>query len=107
MARQYSAKTFIRKVPNLLLRQYCERRGICLAINWDILGEPEADVVFDALEALADEQRKGSGSDFTMINELAWGAGIRAILEEATFWGKDWSADFEKMENDYERAFWT
>ncbi len=42
-----------------------------------------------------------------MINELACGAGIRAILEEAAFWGKDWSADFEKMENDYERAFWT
>ncbi len=42
-----------------------------------------------------------------MINELACGAGTRAILEEATFWGKDWSAAFEEMENDYERAFWT
>ncbi len=36
MARQYSAKTFIRRVPNLLLRQYFERRGICLAIDWDL-----------------------------------------------------------------------
>ena len=30
-----------------------------------------------------------------------------AILEEAAFWGLDWSADFEELSSPYECAFWT
>lgn len=54
MARQYSAKTFIRKDPNLLLKSYFESRHIDLPIDWDGLGETVANCVFDALEALTD-----------------------------------------------------
>lgn len=107
MARQYSAKNFIRKVPNPLLEQYFRERRIDLGVDWDDLDETDAAPVFDAIQALPDAQRGAVESDFTMINELACGAGVRSILEEAAFWGKDWSADFEAMENDYERAFWT
>jgi hypothetical protein len=107
MARQYSAKNFIRKVPNRLLQQYFHDQRIDLDIDWARLGETDADAVFDAIQALPDHQRGEVESDFTMINELACSAGVAAILEEAAFWGKDWSDDFEKMENDYERAIWT
>lgn len=107
MARQYSAKNFIRKVPNSLLQQYFRERRINLGFDWDTIDETDADPIFDAVQALPDAQRGAVESDFTMINELACAAGTRAILEEAAFWSKDWSADFEKMENDYERAFWT
>lgn len=107
MARQYSAKTFIRKVPNRLLQEYFEARAIDLGVDWEALGESQADPVFDALDTVPDDQRNAVESDFTMINELACAGGTRAILEEATYWGKDWIAEFEAMENDHERAFWT
>lgn len=107
MARQYSAKNFIRKVPNYLLRQYFRERYIDLRVDWDNRLETAADPIFDAVQTLPHRQRDMVEGDFTMINELACGAGTRAILEEAAFWSKDWSADSEKMENDYERAFWT
>lgn len=107
MTRQYSAKTFFRKVPNRLLQQYFRKRRIDLSVDWGDLDETDADPVFEALQALPDDRRGRVESDFTMINELACGVGVRAILEEAAFWGKDWSVQFEQMENDYERAFWT
>jgi len=107
MSRQYSAKTFLRKVPNKLLRDYFAAVAIDLELNWDGLDETDVEPIFEAIHALTDKQRGAVESDFTNINELACENGTRAILEEAAFWRKDWSAQFAEMENSYERAFWT
>lgn len=107
MSRQYSAKTFLRKVPNKLLRDYFAAVAIDLELNWDGLVDTDVEPIFEAIHALNDKQRGAVESDFTNINELACENGTRAILEEAAFWGKDWSAQFAQMENAYERAFWT
>ncbi len=107
MARQYSTKTFLRRVPNSLLAEYFRRREIDLGIEWLGLAETDVDSIVEALQGLADGECGAVESDFSMINELACGAGVRAILEEGAFWGEDWGAAFEKMENDYARALWT
>jgi hypothetical protein len=107
MGRQYSAKTFLRNVPNHSLQQYFQKRGIDLGFNWLMLGETEVHHIFLAMEKLPPEVRSQVESDFRMVNDLAYEGGAVAILEEATLWDRDWSAQFERMGNNYERAFWT
>lgn len=107
MARQYSAKTFIRCVPSELLRRYFERVPITLPLDWDALDDAEADPIFDAIQALDDRQRSTVESDFTEINELADLKGALAILEEARLRKADWIDQFDGLENHYARAFWT
>lgn len=107
MARQYSAKSFIRSVPNELLKQYFERLLIPLALDWAALEDTDADPIFDAIQMLSDRQRATVESDFTEINELASLQGTLAMLEESEQ-RKDGLADqFEALENHYARAFWT
>ncbi|HRR86050.1 MAG TPA: hypothetical protein P5316_13655 [Phycisphaerae bacterium] len=52
MGRQYSAKTFLRNVPNDLLKQYFQKQGIDLGLDWVRLNETEVNPIFVALEAL-------------------------------------------------------
>jgi len=107
MARQYSAKTFIRNVPNELLRQYFNGVLIELPVNWDEIGDTDAEPVFDAIEMLDDRQRGTVESDFTEINELAFLPGTLAMLEEAKQRKDDLAEQFDALENHYARAFWT
>lgn len=107
MTRQYSAKTFLRNTPNDILRQYFEQRRIDPQLEWVRLHEAEVNPIFLALEQLPEQTRSTVDSDFRVINELACDDGIMAILEEAVFWGRDWSDQFAQMKNNYERAFWT
>ncbi len=107
MARQYSAKTFLRNVPNTLLEEYFKRRGIDLEFRWSRLHETEVDLIFMALEKLPDQTRGEIDTDFRMINDLCNAAGVLSILENATLWHRDLADRFAKMKNAYERAFWT
>lgn len=107
MARQYSAKTFFRNVPNILLQQYFQSRHIDLDLEWVRLHETDVDPIFLALEQIPEGMRSAIDSDFRMINDLACEAGTLALLEEAAFWGRDRSEQFAGMKTAYERAFWT
>lgn len=108
MARQYSAKTFFRRVPNRLLREYFQQRGISSDVDWETVRETDVDPLFAALEQqLPDRTQSAIESDFAMTNDLACEAGTVAILEETAYWGRDWSGQFAEMTSPYERAFWT
>ncbi len=107
MARQYSAKTFLRNVPNTLLEEYFKRRGIDLGFRWSHLHETDVDPVFLALEKLPDQTRGEIDTDFRMINDLCSAAGVLSILDHATLWQQDLGDRFASMKNAYERAFWT
>jgi len=107
MARQYSAKTFLRNVPNALLKAYFDRRGVDLGFKWDMLHETDVNPIFVAMEGLAEGVRSEIDSDLSMINDLACEDGTLAILEEAELWNDDWSDLFGGMKNAYERAMWT
>lgn len=108
MARQYSLRTFIRNIPNDLLKRYFVAKGFKrLKLDWSEIGKKDPEPVFEAIAKLTENQRAEVESDFTMINELAEAKGTRAILEEAEATGQKWAKQFAKMENDYARAFWT
>ena len=104
MARQYSAKTFLRNVPNTLLEEYFKRRGVDLGFQWSHLHETDIDPIFLALEKLPDQTRGEIDTDFRMINDLCSTAGVLSILDQATLWDHDLGARFAPMRNAYERA---
>jgi len=108
MSRVYSPKTFLRKTPNALLKAYFAKKSLLGDIDFDKLGKTKADRVMQAIERLPGGKQTETEADFRAVNEMAFPAGIRAILEEAgAFHKKDWADAFEAMKNHYERAFWT
>ncbi|MBW7905255.1 MAG: hypothetical protein LC135_05555 [Phycisphaerae bacterium] len=107
MGRQYSAKTFLRNTPNALLKQYFDRRGIDLGLDWSYLSETEVEPLFVAFEKLDDGTHSEIDADFRMVYDLACEDGVLQIVEQATLWDADVSGEFHDMRNAYERAFWT
>jgi len=107
MARQYSPRTFVRRVPNMLLQQYFRDCQIAIDIDWDSLGETDDEPIIGAIDPLPAEQAREIDGDFSQVYEMASARGVAAIVEEATLWNQDWSERFAEMGNDYERAMWT
>jgi hypothetical protein len=107
MGRQYSAKTFLRSVPNFLLKQYFEQQAIDLGLNWLMVTADNVEWVFAAMEKLPENRRCRIDSDFRLINELACERGTLAILDQAGGLRANLAERFERMKNAYERAFWT
>ena len=106
MARQYSRRTFLRQTPNATLKTYFALKGLLGDIDFDALSETEIEDVSDAIEKLPDAQRVAVDAAFEQVNEMAYGPGIEAILEEAAFRRVQWAELFAQMSGHYERAFW-
>jgi hypothetical protein len=108
MSRNYSPKTFLRKTPNHILKEYFHRKDLLNNIEFDKLGETEIDTIAQAMDALPDKQRNNIEADFQQINEMAFEKGIRVLIEEAgsVFHNIDLLPTFEPMKNHYEKAFW-
>lgn len=87
MISQYSPKHFYRKMPNVLLSQYFETKGISLEVDWSNLeGKKGVEILFEAIKAIPDEAIQSSIEvDFQNINALASDGGIRALMNEALF----------------------
>lgn len=107
MARQYSAKTFLRNVPNALLKEYFDRRGVDLGFKWDMLHETDVNPIFVAFEKLDERTRSEIETDFRMVNDLACEDGVLQILEQAALCEQPLAATLHDMRNAYERACWT
>jgi len=108
MGRNYSPKTFLRKTPNTMLKEYFAGKSLLTDIDFDSLGETEIDAIAQGLDELPEKQRTNIEAEFRQINEMACDLGVRVLIEEATspFHGVDFSGAFEQMKNHYERAFW-
>jgi len=108
MGRNYSPKTFLRKTPNAILKEYFSRRNLLTDIDFDTLGETEVEPIAQALDELPEKQRTEIEADFRLINEMSCDLGVRVLIEEAGFpiHDLDFSGTFEEMKNHYERAFW-
>jgi hypothetical protein len=108
MSRNYSPKTFLRKTPNSILKEYFKKKNPLTDINFDSLGETEIEPITQALDKLLQGQRKEVEVEFQRINEMAYEDGVRVLLEEAgsVFHNLDWSGTFAQMKNPYEHVFW-
>ena len=106
MARQYSARTFLRNTPNDLLKRYFEKRGVRFRVSWIVAHETDVNWILGELERLPDALRSSIDSDFRLINDMACETGVLALLDKAGVPDDDWSARLAGMRNNYERAFW-
>ena len=61
MISQYSPKHFYRKMPNVLLSEYFETKGISLEVDWSNLeGKKGVETLFEAIKAIPDEAIQSS-----------------------------------------------
>ena len=106
MARQYSRRTFLRRTPKAILKEYFAKKGVLGEIDFNRLNKRTGvEVLSEAIAVLPDDRREAVEADFEQINELAYARGVEAILEEAAFRRLDWGDAFAQMSNHYERAF--
>jgi len=108
MSRNYSPKTFLRKTPNALLKEYFAGKGVLGEIDFDQLGDTQVDPVIAAMEALPVRERTLIEQEFRQINELACEQGVHILLEEgqSPYHGLNLAETFGSMGSHYERAFW-
>ena len=106
MSRQYHVRAFLRDAPNVFLRRYLAEKGLGLTVDWDELGETEIKPVFEEIRDAAPEVRAQCEADFREIDAMATEGGVKTILAEARFHGKDLTAAFGEAEGDHERVFW-
>ena len=80
MANDCAPKLFLRQAENALLREYFLARGELAEIDWDNLDETEVDPVYEAWQALSEEQQEEVEQDFRDIFGLASAEGTRTLI---------------------------
>jgi hypothetical protein len=106
MTRQYSPKTFLRQVPNYLLREFFARRGLLGDIPWELQEETQVGSIYDAWQALPDSERAEVDRVFQDVHAMACEAGVRALVEEGRFHTVDLAAALDRHEGFYHKAMW-
>jgi hypothetical protein len=106
MSRQYSPKTFLRQVPNNLLKGYFDRRGLLTGVLWYLQRETEVDLIFAAWQALPDADRQAVEKDFQDIDEMACAEGIQALIEEAQFHNVNLASELGELAGYHHKAMW-
>lgn len=108
MSRNYSPRTFLRRTPNHILKEYFRRKDLFTDLDFDKLGETDIEPLFEAMDKLPGEQRNNIEAEFRQINEMAYENGILVLIEEAgsVIHNIDLLPTFEPMKNHYEKALW-
>ena len=106
MATNYSPKQFLRQVPNPLLKAFFDRRGELTDIDWDALGEMDADPVFEAWQRLPETARAQVERLFRSVSDLSSAQGIQTLIEEGLFHRLDLTASLNGFRGFHEKAFW-
>lgn len=106
MATNYSPKYFLRQVPNLLLRAFFDRRGELTGVDWDKLGEMDADPIFEAWQALPETARAEVERTFRSVSDLASAQGLQTLIEEGQFHRVDLNPDLNQLKGLHEKVFW-
>jgi hypothetical protein len=106
MSRQYSPKSFLRHVPNQLLKQFFERRGHLSHILWYTFNETEIDLIYRAWQTLPEQHRVDIERTFQAIDEKACEAGIKALVEEAPFHRVDLASQLDPLKGFHHKAMW-
>lgn len=72
-------------MPNALLTQYFQKRGLFGDLNFAAINETHPDELFAAWLSLSDVRRNELDAEFQDIFELSCEKGFRAILDEAVW----------------------
>lgn len=107
MVQQFNPKRVLRQISNPLLKEFFERQGHPLDVDWDRLSNTQVDDIFDAWQRLPDDQRKAVEIAFHDVHEMADEDGTCVIIEEGQYHGEDLAPLLEPMESRYDKALWT
>lgn len=108
MARQFSIPSFLRQVPNPLLRRFFQKLGYeDLEIAWDALKKSEIVVIVQAINNLSPEQQDRVESAMRNVFDLAYEMGIDAFVEAATQCNQlDFAQLMPEDADPYSKAMW-
>lgn len=105
--QQFAMRQFFRDAPIHLLERYF--KGKDWLADFDFAGFRPANVepLYGAWEALPDEARAQSEETFREIDALACEGGIKAILQDADFWGtfEEMLAAMSTLQSWHEKSF--
>src|SRR5262249_31588455 len=106
MSHHYSPRSFLRQVPNQLLKEFFDRRGQLGHILWYLQGETEVERIYEAWQALPEPQRVEVERTFRAVEEMAGEPGIRALVEEGRSHGIDLAAELDQRDGLHHKAMW-
>lgn len=108
MAKQFDPKRILRQVSNHLLNDLFMAHGHTLEVRWDDLGETQIDEIFDAWQALPEEDCRAIEIVLHEVSEMANEDGVRAIIEEALRQGHAALIhELDEYESRHDKAVWT
>lgn len=86
--QQFAMRQFFRDAPIHLLERYFKGKDWLAGFDFAGFQPGNVEPLYGAWEALPDEARAQSEETFREIDALACEGGIKAILDDAEFWGK-------------------
>ncbi|MFY9328439.1 MAG: hypothetical protein WAO76_10535 [Georgfuchsia sp.] len=89
MVRLYSPRSFFRHSPNAMLARYFAKQGVLTEHDFSEVSETKIEPIYQSWLTLPDAQRGEMERDFKEIDALACEGGIKAILDEAEWHGKN------------------
>jgi len=102
----YAPKPFLRQTENKLLRAYFGGKELLHEIDWDNLKETDVDAVYDAWQALPQQERVKIESDFQVIFDVASVDGVRILIEEGRYKGIDLKPGLDALGGFLNKSCW-
>jgi len=103
---QFNENRVLRQISNSLLKEFFERQGHPLPVDWERITDKQMDDVFRALQALPDRPRKEIEIVLQDVDDMANEDGVRVLIEEGQWRGLDLRDDLEAMDSRHDKAMW-
>jgi len=106
MAKPFDPRKMLRQISNTLLREFFDQRGELGDVPWDDLTETQIEPIFQAWQALPEDQCRDVHLVFHDINELADERGLSVLAEEINWRCPKRLAEFTALDGRADRAMW-
>ncbi len=104
MSRQYSPKSFLRQVPNHLLKEFFDRKHQLKEVPWASLKETHVGLIYAAWQDLPPEERAEVEGAFQAVHEMACAEGVQALVEEGHFHSVDLARSLDRLDGHAHKA---
>ena len=107
MRQEFNPKRVLRQISNPLLKEFFERQGHPLDVEWDSISNTQVDSIFNTWQRLPDGPRKDIEIIFHDVDAMVNEDGLRVIIEEGNYHGENLGPLLEQMESRHDTAIWT
>ncbi|QJW92571.1 hypothetical protein [Frigoriglobus tundricola] len=106
MARPYAPQAVLRQLPLALIRTFLNQNEIATGPDWDALVEGDTRSLCQAWTDLPPGPREGVEQMLRHVHDMASDAGVRALIAEVLFRGRDVADDLAALDGHHARALW-